>query len=148
MRSQVLSTEHGQQSWILVFQLGDEVMSTLKNFAHEKQLAGAHFKAIGAFQRATLGYFDWSKKDYEEIPVEEQVEVVSLLGDIATGEKGQPKVHAHVVLGRRTGAALAGHLLSAHVRPTLELVLTETPAHLRRQHDPETGLALIVPNAS
>jgi len=91
----------------------------------------------------TLGYFDWAKKDYKKIPVREQVEVVSLVGDIAEGEQGGPKVHAHVVLGRSDGAALAGHLLEAHVRPTLELMLVESPQHLRRWHDPESGLALI-----
>jgi predicted DNA-binding protein with PD1-like motif len=115
----------------------------LQAFAREKRLAGSHFTAIGAFQDVTLGYFDWQKKDYKKIPVREQVEVVSLVGDIAATESGEPKVHAHVVVGRSDGTALAGHLLEAHVRPTLELVLTESPAHLCRRHDPESGLALI-----
>jgi uncharacterized protein len=89
-----------------------------------------------------LGYFDWEKKDYLRIAVDEQVEVVSLIGDVAL-EKGQPKLHAHAVVGKRSGAAMAGHLLEGHVRPTLELVLTESPAQLRREFDAESGLALI-----
>ena len=68
----------------------------------------------------------------------EQVEVLSLIGDIAAG-----KVHAHVVLGKRSGAACGGHLLAARVRPTLEVILTESPGHLQRKHDPATGLSLI-----
>jgi predicted DNA-binding protein with PD1-like motif len=56
---------------------------------------------------------------------------------------GEPKIHAHVVVGRRDGTALGGHLLDARVRPTLEVVLVETPATLRRTIDKTTGLPLL-----
>jgi predicted DNA-binding protein with PD1-like motif len=143
MKARLLHDHAGQKTFALIFQTGDDVMASLSAFAKEQRLAGSHFTAIGAFQEATLGYFDWDRKDYRKIPVREQVEVVSLVGDIATGEKGEPKVHAHVVLGRLDGSALAGHLLEARVRPTLELILTESPQHLRRKHDAVSGLALI-----
>jgi Fe-S oxidoreductase len=52
-------------------------------------------------------------------------------------------VHAHVVLGKSDGSAHGGHLLEAHVRPTLEVTLAEAPRYLHRKHDPESGLALI-----
>src|SRR5262245_49914800 len=103
-------------------------MKGLVAFAREQRLSAAHFTAIGAFQSATLGYFDWEKKDYRRINVPEQVEVVSLMGDIAEGEKGGPKVHAHAVLGKADGAAVAGHLLDGRVRPTLEVILVESPS--------------------
>src|SRR5919201_6568760 len=131
-------------TWALVFQKGDEPISQLERFAKEQRLTAASFSAIGAFSGAVLGFFDREQKQYEEIEVEEQIEVLSLLGDIAVAE-GEPKVHAHVVLGKRDGAAVGGHLLRAHVWPTLELVLHEAPAKLRKRHDPETGLALIDP---
>ncbi len=143
MQSKRLHHSNGQTTYALIFDKGDEVMSNLKTFAQKKKLGGSHFTAIGAFQDVTLGYFDWEKKDYRKIPLHEQVEVVSLVGDIAEGDQGEPKVHAHVVLGRSDGVALGGHLLEAHVRPTLEVMLVESPEHLRRKHDPETGLALI-----
>lgn len=148
MKWQALHESDGERSLILVFEAGDEVMSMLKQFAEEENVSAAHFSAIGAFQRVTLGYFDWQEKDYQKIPIQEQVEVVSLLGDIAVGENGEPKIHAHVVLGKSDGTAMAGHLLDAKVRPTLELILTQTPAHLQRKHDPTTGLALIQPMAT
>jgi predicted DNA-binding protein with PD1-like motif len=143
MRSRLLHEADGQKTFALVFDTGDEVMSTLKAFARENHLGGSHFTAVGAFQDATLGYFDWMKKDYKKIPVRDQVEAVSLVGDIAEGERGEPQIHAHAVLGTRDGAALGGHLLEAHVRPTLEVTLVELPQHLRRKLDQETGLALI-----
>jgi len=90
-----------------------------------------------------LGYFDIEKKEYEKILVEEQVEVLSLVGTIAPKDDGEPQVHAHVVLGRSDGTMKGGHLLEAHVRPTLEVILTESPEHLRRRTDEETGLPLI-----
>ena len=143
MKAQLLHDHDGAKTYALIFVTGDEVMSTLTAFAKENQLRGSHFTAIGAFQEATLAYFDWEKKAYQKIPVREQVEVVSLVGDVATGEKGEPQIHAHVVVGRSDGSTRAGHLLEARVRPTLEVVLIESPVHLQRRHDPESGLALI-----
>jgi predicted DNA-binding protein with PD1-like motif len=86
---------------------------------------------------------DWETKQYRPIPVAEQVEVASLVGDIAIGPDQKPSVHVHAVLGRRDGTALAGHLLEARVRPTLEIIVTESPAHLCKANDAESGLALI-----
>jgi uncharacterized protein len=143
MRSKLLHESDGQRTYALIFETGDEVMSNLKAFARDNKLGGSHLTAIGAFRDVTLGYFDWVKKDYKRIPIREQVEAVSLVGDIAEGEDGQPGVHVHVVLGRSDGTASGGHLMEAHVRPTLEVILVESPKHLRRRHDQETGLALI-----
>jgi predicted DNA-binding protein with PD1-like motif len=143
VRSKLLA-ENGGRTWALVFDKGDEVVETLTAFAVEQRLSAAHFTAIGAFSEALLGYFDRGRKAYLEIPVPEQVEVLSVVGDVAE-EQDKPRVHAHVVVGTITGETRGGHLLSARVWPTLELILTETPAHLRKRSDPETGLALIAP---
>jgi predicted DNA-binding protein with PD1-like motif len=131
-------------TWALVFEKGDDPISELESFAQEQRLTSASLSAIGAFSSAVLSYFDREQKQYEEIEVEEQLEVLTLLGDIAVHE-GQPQIHAHVVLGERDGSTVGGHLLRAQVWPTLELVLRESPAKLRKRHDPETGLALIDP---
>jgi predicted DNA-binding protein with PD1-like motif len=141
MRARVIDRE-AQRTWALVFATGDEVMSTLQAFAAQAGITAARFTAIGALRDATLGYFDWDTKRYERIPVREQVEVLALVGDVAL-EYDAARIHAHVVVGRRDGTAHGGHLLEAHVRPTLEVMLTESPAHLRRRFDRETGLALI-----
>jgi predicted DNA-binding protein with PD1-like motif len=96
-------------------------------------------------QDVILGYWDLSTKDYKRVAVREQVEVLSLLGNVARGPDGTPKVHAHIVIGKADGSAHGGHLLEAHVRPTLEVIVTELPHHLQRRTDPETQLALLVP---
>lgn len=131
-----------ETTFALVFEKGDEVMTELTAFARSRQLASAHFTAIGALSDVTLGYFDRQKKTYTKIPIREQVEVLSLVGDIAL-EEGKPKPHAHVVVGKPDGSAHGGHLIAGHVWPILELVLTASPAYLRRKSDPETGLALL-----
>jgi uncharacterized protein len=131
-----------QQTYAVVFDPGDEFIAGLTRFATEHRLGGAQLTAIGGFSAATLGYFDRDRKDYLKIPVQEQVEVLSLLGDI-TFEDDKPLVHAHAVVGARDGSTRGGHVLEGHVWPTLVVVVTESPAHLRRRHDPALGLALI-----
>jgi predicted DNA-binding protein with PD1-like motif len=137
-----LLIEHPERTWVLVFATGDEVVTELQRFAREHALSGTRFSGIGAFSDAVLGYFQWDRKTYDRIPVAEQVEVLSLAGDVAVGDEG-PTVHAHVVVGRSDGTAMGGHLLEAHVRPTLEVVLSDAPSALVRRHDSESGLALI-----
>jgi len=141
MKSKLIH-EGAQKTFVLVFEKGDELVQELTTFAKERNLNASHFTAIGAFNKAVLGFFDREKKDYKKIPVNEQVEVLSLIGDIALDGK-QPKLHAHVVVGKPDGTAHGGHILQAHVWPTLEVVLTESPAYLCRKTDAETGLALI-----
>jgi uncharacterized protein len=91
----------------------------------KRYLSAASVMAIGAFRQATLAFWDWESKQYEEIPVRDQVEVLSLSGDIALDQGGRPKLHLHAVLGRRDGSVVGGHLLKAIVRPTVEVVVTE-----------------------
>jgi uncharacterized protein len=135
--------EDAPKTFVLVFETGDEIARLLQQFAAEQSLAGSSFKAIGAVSFAQLGWFNWKTKKYDPACVlDEQVELLSLIGDIALRD-GEPQVHAHVVIGRSDGTAHGGHLLEARVRPTCELILTESPIHLQKKYDPETGIALI-----
>lgn len=130
-------------TYAVVLETGDEVVSELSKFVREQEVEAASVTAIGAFRSAVLGYFQWETKQYKKIHVEEQVEVLSLLGDVAVGDQG-PTLHLHAVLGKSDGSVIGGHLLEAHVRPTLELILIQPPSYLRKRKDAETGLALIV----
>lgn len=145
MRSKLLHESAGQRIYALVLETGDEAMGCLQGFAEKERISAAQITGIGAFSGATLNYFDWEQKKYLPIPVREQVEVASLVGDVALSPSGDPAIHVHVVLGRRDGTALAGHLAQAHVRPTLELIVSEPPTYLQKIHDPQSGLALIRP---
>ena len=147
MRSTLLHETDGLRTFAVIMDKGDEVTAELLAFAREHRVTGAGLTAIGACQEATLAYFDPEPKKYHDIPVDEQVEVLSLIGDIATKD-GDPALHAHVVLGRRDGSTVGGHLKRAIVWPTLEVIVTETPEHLRKRIDDETGLVLIALDTS
>lgn len=142
MKSKLI--QDGQEkTFALVFDTGEEVVAGLLQFAHNHKLTGAHLTAIGAFERVTLGFLDVTKKDYKRIAIQEQVELMSLVGNIAQDDKGDPKLHAHVVVGKSDGSAHGGHLVDAYVRPTLEVVVVEASQHLRRRIRGEFGLALL-----
>ncbi|PYL07983.1 MAG: DUF296 domain-containing protein [Verrucomicrobia bacterium] len=142
MKSKLLTDENGLKTFALVFDKDDEVKESLMRFAAENRLHGAEVTAIGAFSEVTLGYFDREKKSYREIPMKEQVEVLSFAGNIVEKD-GEPMLHAHVVVGKIDGTAHGGHFLQGRVWPTLEMIVSEMPIHLRRKHDEETGLPLI-----
>ncbi len=143
MKSQLLH-ETAPRVFVLVFEPGDEVTAELTRFAAEKHLKACGVYGLGTFEEATLGYFDLQAKDYRPIPVREQVEVASLVGNIAMLNGGH-RLHAHVVIGKADGTAMAGHLLNGRVRPTLELLVTEYAGRMERAFDPSTGLALLRP---
>jgi uncharacterized protein len=129
-------------TYVVICDPGDEAVDVLTQFARSEQLEAAQISAVGAFEHATVGWFDPAAKDYRRIPVDEQCEVLSLLGDVAVGQDG-PVLHMHVVLGLSDGTTRGGHLLEGRVYPTLEVIVTETPAELRKVLRPDVGIALI-----
>jgi predicted DNA-binding protein with PD1-like motif len=132
-------------TFILAFRTGDELATGLLNFAEEHGLSAARFTAIGGLSSVRLAWFNWGTKKYEpSVVFDDQVELLSLIGNVALLE-GRPVVHAHAVVGRQDGTAHGGHLLEAHVRPTCELILTESPTQLEKFVDAESGLALFRP---
>jgi hypothetical protein len=141
MKSKLLQNEN-QRTFVIVFETGDEVINGLLEFAKQNQINSGFFTGLGAFERVTVAFYDLEKKEYQHIPVNEQTEVMSLVGNIVLYE-GEPKLHAHVVVGKRDGTAHGGHLISARVRPTLEIWLTASPQIIERKMNEEVGLPLI-----
>lgn len=142
MKTRLLQ-DQPERTFAIVFEPGEEVVAGLLRFAEQERLPSAHFTAIGALQDVTLGFFDPDLMQYEEIPIDEQVELMTLVGNIARGEDERVRLHAHVVVGKRDGTAHGGHLLRAHVRPTMEVVIIESSQTLRRVMHDELGAALL-----
>jgi uncharacterized protein len=134
-----------ERTFVLILDPGEEAFKAITEFANQNGISGASVTALGAFKQAKVGWFDIEAKRYRPIPVTEQCEVLSLLGDIAQGDDGKASLHLHAVLGLSDGSVRGGHLLDGIVRPTLEVTIVETAAHLRRKKHPELGLALIEP---
>lgn len=143
MKSKVVSENAQQRTIVVVLDTGEEAFATLSQFANATGISGASLTAIGAFENAVIGWFDIATKSYRKIRVDEQCEVLSALGDVAIGDDGKASLHVHVVLGLSDGTTRGGHLLEGKVRPTLEVVLEEASADLRRRKRPELGIALI-----
>jgi uncharacterized protein len=142
MKAKLLQDKDGLKTFAIVFDKNDEVRKQLLEFANSNRFADAHLTAIGAFSEVKLGFFDRQQKTYKTIPVNEQVEVLSFSGNIVQKDS-KPTLHAHVVVGKSDGTAHGGHFLEGRVWPTLEMIVSEMPVHLRRSHDEESGLALI-----
>jgi predicted DNA-binding protein with PD1-like motif len=143
MKSQLVAGEPGGQIRIVILDSGEEAFATLTRFANEASITAASVSAIGAFERATVGWFDFAARTYKKIEVNEQCEVLSAIGDVAVGDDGKASLHIHIVLGLSDGSTRGGHLLAGTVRPTLEVVLTDVPARLRRKKRADLGIALI-----
>lgn len=141
MKIKVLN-EKPERTLAVVFDVGEEAAAGLLKVAEEHNLTAARVTGIGAFSHAVLGYFDLEKRRYREIAVDEQVEVLSLIGNFAL-HGADKKVHAHVVVGKAGGTAHGGHLLKGWVRPTLEVLIVESPGFLARKIDENTGLPLL-----
>ncbi|MGB3448833.1 MAG: PPC domain-containing DNA-binding protein [Xanthobacteraceae bacterium] len=143
MQRKLLNDSNGQRTFAVILETGDEVQACMKTFIQAEGIRAAQLTAIGAFSDVELLYFDWKSKKYHKNAIAEQVEVASLIGDVVVSPSGESALHIHVVVGRRDCTALAGHLGQAHVRPTLEVLLIESPTHLHKRFDKESGLALI-----
>lgn len=148
MKHRLIDDDNGTATVVAVLDAGDEAVASLTDVARAHDLAAASVTAVGAVERATVGWYDLDRQEYEHIEVEEQAELLSLVGDVAQGPDGMLALHAHVVLGLRSGHTRGGHLLQAVVRPTLEAVFRASPAQLRKTFRPEFGLALIDLDAS
>ncbi|MCP1851443.1 MULTISPECIES: PPC domain-containing DNA-binding protein [unclassified Bradyrhizobium] len=148
MKSKLVSDAPSAQVHVVVLDSGEEAFGALTKFANDAKVTAASLTAIGAFERATVGWFDFASKSYRKIEINEQCEVLCAIGDIATGDDGKASLHIHIVLGLSDGSTRGGHLLAGIVRPTLEVVVTEAPARLRRRKQPELGIALIDPAAT
>ena len=145
MKSRLVWEQAGERTFVAVLDAGDEAFATITDFANRYSLGGASLTAIGAFERATVGWFDLRAKTYRPIEIDQQCEGLTLLGDIAIGDDGRASLHMHAVLGLQDGTTRGGHFLKGIVRPTLEVTIVETPVHLRRRKQPGLGIALIQP---
>ena len=131
--------------FVLMFETGDEIVSGLEQFAKKNKVAGGQITAVGTLSDLALGHFDWKNKRYKKsLEIREQVQVLSLAGDIAD-DKGRPRVVCHVTVAKQDGSILGGHLVQGHVRPLLEVIVMEASQFYQRRYDHDSGLALLRP---
>jgi predicted DNA-binding protein with PD1-like motif len=146
MKVKLLNESNGQRDFVVVFQIGDEFFAGLTRFAEEYHIQSAHLTAVGGLHDARLAWYDLEKKMYRVIPIDQPVEVDSLVGDIAR-LNGKPSVHMHCVVSMSDGTTRGGHVLGGHVSPLLEVWVTADSTPLLKRFDEKTGLNLMDPDA-
>lgn len=158
MRHKLLETDEGRRKFALILDAEEEAIASIRTFAAREGLSGTSITGIGAFSRCAFGHFDPVTRVFTRNDITVQAEALSLLGNIAgpdsapdddgDGDEASdgPRLHVHCVVGLRDATTRGGHLIEGWVRPTMELILVESPNHLQRGYDHASGLVLLQPN--
>ncbi|MDP7247801.1 MAG: DNA-binding protein [Candidatus Peribacteraceae bacterium] len=129
-------------SYVLVLKTGEEIVESLTKYLVKNNITAGSISGIGAATDVVLNFYNMETKEYEEKSFPEELEILSLIGNISIKE-GSPFAHLHIVLGTNDYACIGGHLKSAHVGPTCEIVIQELDVELKREVDETTGLYLL-----
>ena len=125
------------------FETGDDILERLNDLVHKQQVSAGSFTALGAVERATVGYFT-GNGNYSNTSLPGPLEIVSCVGNVSLKE-GAPFVHAHITLSDKEGKAYGGHLMSGCiVGATFELTLhSYSSMRLQRKFNALTKLFLL-----
>ena len=130
-------------TYTLNFAPGDEVLQGLRDFAVEHGIRAAHLTGLGAAREVDVAYYNLDTKEYERTTITEDVEIISLNGNIGIGPKNATIVHLHGMFGRRDLSTFGGHIFSLTVSGAGELHVTAMPGTIHRAYDEVTGLTLM-----
>ncbi|MBQ9247025.1 MAG: DUF296 domain-containing protein [Ruminococcus sp.] len=123
---------------------GDEITASLIAVCAKEQITVAQVQGIGGCETATVGVFDMAKRAYNETTVNGMLELISLDGNV-TEYEDKPYLHAHAVFAYEENGekrTLSGHLLSAVIGLTGEIVLTPANGSISRKYIDELGIRI------
>lgn len=118
---------------------GEEIMRSLTIFLRQNNIMSGSITGIGNLSDVTVKYFHPDRKEYSEYTFPGSYECLSLMGNISTVEN-QIFPHVHVVLADEQFRACGGHLSSATVSVTLEIVIIPLEGEVEREFNEEIGL--------
>ncbi|TMI24610.1 DNA-binding protein [Candidatus Bathyarchaeota archaeon] len=128
--------------FVLRLEKGEDILDSIKRFAVSQKIANGFFEGIGSLSKVKLGHYDFKTKEYHWELFEDDLEILTLSGNISTLDK-VPLPHAHVTLGRRDFTTIGGHLDEGSVANMVEIVLGKTPGKLVKARDESIGLNLL-----
>src|SRR3569833_1287250 len=96
MDSKLVSRAGETRVWFVVLDMGEEAKPQILALIKQEKIAAASCVALGAFEKATIAYFDWEKKKYQPIPIDTQVVVITLVGDVELDVKNKPCKHVNL----------------------------------------------------
>ena len=132
-----------KNKYFVRFDKGEEIISTLKNFCQAEKITLAEVKALGAVNDFEVGLFDVAAKKYHKNHFQFPAEITSLWGTVTT-QNGEIYLHIHMNVGDIEGKVFGGHLNSAVVSATCEMVIDVLPESftVERKFNDEVGLNL------
>ena len=128
-------------SYLVRLEPDQEIVAAITRFADDRRIDSGVVSGLGTVHHAVLGYYDRAANEYLRRTIEEDCEIVSLVGNISVKE-GKPFAHVHATLGTRNFQALAGHLFEGRVAATCELVVRALPGTVLRKQETASGLWL------
>ncbi|HSB12295.1 MAG TPA: PPC domain-containing DNA-binding protein [Blastocatellia bacterium] len=138
-----MKVKRTEDGFLLVLDIGDEIIASLKELASTERIGLASIAGIGAVHKAVLGYLDVEQKQYLKRQYgPESVELLSLTGNMSR-LKGEPLPHCHVVLGDREMRTFGGHLFEAYVSVTVEIFVRVFEGEVSRRFEPACGANLL-----
>lgn len=121
---------------------GTDLLDGLQALAAEHKVAVGSLTAIGALQRASLGYYRQDRQEYRRFAIDGPVEILACVGNVSARD-GEAAIHAHLTVGDEQGGTRGGHLMDGCLVFACEVTLTELLGHaLTRGYDATTGLPL------
>jgi predicted DNA-binding protein with PD1-like motif len=123
-------------------QHGTDLLEEIAGICKKENIQLGRIMAIGAVQKARIGFYNQKKQDYEFISIDRPLEITNLTGNISL-KNGSPMVHAHITLSDSSGKAYGGHLAQDTIIFACEYIIEtfDGPA-FEREFDEETGLPL------
>jgi len=138
----MMFSQLGSRDFVLRLEAGDDILECLQGFAERKRLRAAAFEGIGSLNKAKLGHYDFKTKEYTYEVFDDDLEILSLEGNISTLDQ-EPLPHAHVTLGRRDFSVIGGHLDQGSLANMVEIVVQKLPGRLVKAKDEKIGLNLL-----
>ena len=127
--------------YVIRLDRGEDIIEKLKELAAKEQIKLASLSGLGACGKVVAGYFNTKEKAYHEHSWTGDLEIVSLCGTIST-KNGEVYTHLHISLSDEKGQVYGGHLNSAIISGTGEIVLTVINGMVEREFSEEIGLNL------
>jgi predicted DNA-binding protein with PD1-like motif len=132
-----------ENSYVVRLDPQDEIVACITELCVAEKISLASVHGLGASADVTLSLFDTKWKKYFKEEFKGEYEIASLMGNI-TQKDEMPYLHLHAVIGNvTTGETHAGHLTSAVISATAELIITAIPGQIGRKFSETIGLNLL-----
>ena len=121
---------------------GKDLLEEITSFSVKEDIRLGQVEALGAVQKARLGYYNQETREYQYFDLLKRLEITNLTGDISKKEEN-PMVHAHVTLADKDGNCYGGHLAPGTIIFACEVIIRAFDGPVfERGYEDKTGLPL------